>query len=81
MLVAGIIAPNIHSSWCSNLVVARKENGGIRLCIDFRILNIACEKDNYPPPNIKTLLQRVTGSNIMSMLYGFYGYNQVLVNK
>jgi hypothetical protein len=81
MLAAGIIAPTRHSSWCSNLVVVRKKNGGIRLCIDFRNLNLACIKDNYPLPNMETLLQRVTGSKIMSMLDGFSGYNQVLVKK
>jgi len=81
MLDAGIIAPTRHSSWCSNLVVVRKKNGGIRLCIDFRNLNLACIKDNYPLPNMETLLQRVIGSKIMSMLDGFSGYNQVLVRK
>jgi ribonuclease HI len=60
MLEAGIIAQTRHSSWCSNLVVARKKNGKIRLCIDFRNLNIACTKDHYPLPKMETLLQRVT---------------------
>ena len=81
MLDASIIAPTRHSAWCSNLVVVRKKNGGIRLCIDFRNLNLACIKDNYPLPNMETLLQRVIGSKIMSMLDGFSGYNQVLVRK
>ena len=30
MLAAGITAQTRHSSWCSNLVVARKKNGQIR---------------------------------------------------
>ena len=75
MLAAGIIAPTRHSTWCSNLVVVRKKNGSIRICIDFRNLNIACQKDNYPLPNMETLLQRVTGSSMMLMLDGFSGYN------
>ena len=52
MLVVGIIAPTRHYSWCSNLVVVRKKNGSIRIYIDFRNLNIACLKDNYPFPNM-----------------------------
>jgi hypothetical protein len=32
------------------------------LCVDFRNLNIVCEKDNYPLPKMETLLQRVTDS-------------------
>jgi hypothetical protein len=75
MLAARIIAQTRHSSWCSNVVVARKKNGKIRLCIDFINLNIACTKDNYPLPKMETLLQRVTGSGMISMLDGFSGYN------
>ena len=60
MLAAGIIAQTRHSSWCSNLVVARNTNGQIRLCVDFRNLNIACTKDCYPLPKMETLLKRVT---------------------
>ena len=81
MLAAGIIAPTWNSSWCSNLVVVRKKNRSIRICIDFMNLNISCLKDNYPFPNMETLLQRVIGSRMMSMLDGFYGYNQELVEK
>jgi hypothetical protein len=80
MLAAGIIAQTRHSSWCSNLVVARK-NGKIRLCIDFRNLNIACTKDNYPLPKMETLLQRVIGSGMISMLDGFSGYHQIRIKE
>jgi len=81
MLAAGIIAQTRHSTWCSNLVIVRKKNGTIRLCVDFRNLNLACKKDNYPLPNMETMLQRVTGSRMMSLLDGFSGYNQVWVKK
>jgi len=81
MLAAGIIAPTRHSTWCSNLVVVREKNGSLRICIDFRNLNIACQKDNYPLPNMETLLQQVTGSSMMSMLDGFSGYNQVVIQE
>jgi hypothetical protein len=77
MLEAGIIAQTIHSSWCSNLVVTRKKTGKIRICIDFRNLNIACTKDHYPLPKMETLLQRVIGSGMISMLDGLSGYNQI----
>ena len=80
MLAVGIIEPTGHSSWCFNLVVVRK-NGSIRICLDFKDLNTSCLKDNYPLPDMETFLQRVTGSGMMSMLDGFFGYNQVLVNK
>ena len=81
MLATGIIAPTRHSLWCSNLVIVRKKNGSITICIDFRNLNTSCLKENYPLLDMETLLQRVIRLGMMSMLDGFSGYNQVLVNK
>ena len=72
---AGIIKPIRHSSWVSNLVLVRKKNGDIRLCVDFRNFNISSLKDNYCLPNMEAMLQRVTGSELMSMMDGFSGYN------
>jgi ribonuclease HI len=57
MVDAGIIAPIRYSSWMSNLVVVRKKNGDIRLCVDLRNLNQLSLKDNYPLPNMEHLLQ------------------------
>ena len=62
------------------MVLVRKKNGEIRICIDFRNLNKVSLKDNYPLPKMNHILQKVVGSQRMSMLAGFSGYNQVLVH-
>ena len=80
MYDARIIVPVRYSDWISNLVSVRKKTGEIRLCIDFRNLNKASLKDNYPLPKMDHILQRVVGSKIISLLYGFSGYNRVLVH-
>ena len=77
----GIIKPIRLSSWVSNLVTIRKKNGDIRLCVDFRNLNISSLKDNYSLPNMDSMLQKVTGLELMSMMDGFSGYNQVVVKE
>jgi hypothetical protein len=81
MIDARIIAPIRYSSWLSNLVVIRNKSRDIRLCVEFRNLNQLSLRDNYPIPNMEHLLQRVTCVRMMSMLDGFFGYNQVLVKK
>ena len=43
LLKAKIIIPLRYSKWIANLVVVRKKNGEIRLCVDFRNLN-KCSK-------------------------------------
>jgi hypothetical protein len=74
-----IIYPIRDSNCLSNLVIMRKKLGEIQMCVDFRDLNKSSVKDNYPLPNMEFLLQQVTRSGCMSMLDGFFGYNQVLV--
>jgi len=80
LLKAKIIFPVRHSNWASNMVPVRKKNGDIRICIDFRNLNKASLKDNFPFPTMEQILQSVAGSELMSFLDGFSGYNQVLVH-
>ena len=56
MYDAGIIVPHRYSKWVSNLVSVRKKIGDIRLCIDFRNLNKASMKGNYPLPKMDHIL-------------------------
>ena len=70
-----------HSTWVSNLDPVRKKNGDIRLCIDFRNLNISSLKYNYALPNMEVSLQKVTDNELLSMMDGFSGYNQVKVKE
>ena len=62
------------------MVYVRKKNGDIRICIYFRNLNKASQKDNFPLPTIEQILHSVAGSELMSFLDGFSGYNQILVH-
>lgn len=80
LLKAKIIFPVRHSNWVSNMVLVRKKNGDIRICIDFRNLNKASQKDNFPLPNMEQTLHSVAGSELMFFLDGFSGYNQILVH-
>jgi hypothetical protein len=63
------------------MVPVRKKNREIRLFVDFRNLNNSSLKDNYPLPKIDHILENVGGENRMSMINGFFGYNQIVVSK
>eukprot|EP00253_Pinus_taeda_P032977 PITA_32977 len=80
LLKAKIIFHVWHSNWVSSMVPVRKKNGDIRICIDFRNLNKASEKDNFPLPTMEQILHSGAGSELMSFLDGFSGYNQILVH-
>jgi hypothetical protein len=77
---AKIIVSLRFSKWVANLVPVRKKSGEIRLCVDFQNLNKVSLKDHYPLPKMDYILQKVVGSQKMSMLDGFSGYNQIMVH-
>ena len=79
MLDAKIIFKVRHLEWVSNLVQTRKNSKEIRLCVDFRNLNHASDKDNYHVPPMEQTLQMVLCFELFSLLDGLSGYNQVLV--
>jgi hypothetical protein len=80
-LDAKIIFQVRHSAWVANLVPIKKKSGEICLCVDFRNLNKASEKDNYLCSPMEQLLQTISRSEMFSLLDGFSGYNQVLVSE
>ena len=75
LLDAKIIFKVRHLEWVSNLVPIWKKSGEIRLCVDFRNLNRASDKDNYLVPPMEQILQMVSGSELFSLLDGFSSYN------
>nr|AAK52152.1 putative gag-pol polyprotein [Oryza sativa Japonica Group] len=46
----GFIRPCRYAEWVSSIVPVIKKNGKVRVCIDFRNLNKATPKDEYPMP-------------------------------
>jgi hypothetical protein len=66
-----------YSQWVSNLVLVRNKIGDICFCVDFQHLNRKSLKDNYPVPPMEEILQQVSGSQMMSLLDGFSGYNHI----
>jgi hypothetical protein len=61
----------------SNLVPVTKKQGTIHVCVDYRDINKACPKDNYPIPFVDQVIDDCTGSEIFSLMDGFFGYNQI----
>ena len=55
----------------------RKKNDQIRCCVDFRNLNKACPKDEFPLSNIDLLVNSAIGNSMFSFMDGYSGYNQI----
>jgi hypothetical protein len=79
ILKVGIIFPVKYSEWVSNLVPVWKATEHIIFCIDFCAVKQTIMKGYSPLPNIETILQQVTRSQMMPLLNVFSSYNQIKV--
>jgi hypothetical protein len=77
LLKSGFIYPVPLTEWVSNIVSVTKKQGTICVYVDYRDLNKACPKDNYPMPFIDQIIDNCAGNVIFSLTDGFSGYNQI----
>ncbi|KAL7841411.1 hypothetical protein SRHO_G00251020 [Serrasalmus rhombeus] len=76
LLDAGVIKES-RSPYASPIVVARKKNGNVRMCIDYRTLNSKTIPDQYTTPRIDDALYCLAGSRWFSVLDLRSGYYQI----
>jgi hypothetical protein len=70
LLQAKFIRPCRYTEWVSNIVQVEKKNiGKIRICVDFRNLNRATLKDEYPMPVIEALINNASGNRMISFFW------------
>ena len=79
MLDVGFIRPCRYAEWISSVVPVQKKDGRWRVCVDFRDLNRATPKDEYPMPVAETLINAAAGHKMLSFMDGNAGYNQIFM--
>ena len=68
-----------YPEWLANVVPIPKNDGKVRVCVDFRDLNKASPKDDFSLPHIDMLVDSTTGHLMLSFIDEFFGYNQILM--
>ncbi|KAG9447669.1 hypothetical protein H6P81_013797 [Aristolochia fimbriata] len=77
LIAANFIREVKYPSWIANIVPDKKKTGQIRVCVDFRDLNKACPKDDFPLPITELMVDATTGHEALSFMDGSSGYNQI----
>jgi len=77
----GIIERVESSAWTSNIVVARKKDGGVRLCVNLKDVNKALIPERYPLPTMEELTMKVAGATVFSKIDLKWGYLQLEISK
>ena len=76
----GVATPSC-SPWASPVVPVKKEDGTIRLCIDYRKLNAVTVGDPYYMSTLNEILERVGSSRCISKLDLSRGFYQIGVGE
>jgi hypothetical protein len=63
----------------AHVVIVPKKNGKLRICIDFKKLNVATKKDPYPLPFTDEMLNTVIGYEAYFFLDRYLGYHQIFI--
>ena len=80
LLERKIIQPS-ESEYASPIVLIKKKNGELRMCVDYRTLDKLIARDNYPLPLIEDQLDMLNGKKYFTLLDLKDGFHHVSVAK
>jgi hypothetical protein len=78
LLDNGFIHPSSSPWGCPVLFVSKKDKG-LRLCVDYRQLNVVTIKNMYPLPRINILFDQLAGAQVFSKIDRRSGYHQIKI--
>ena len=80
MVEAGLVKPS-KSSFAAPIVLIKKKDSTIRLCVDYRLLNQKCVFDPVPMPNTQEIFDKLGKARYISKLDLTKGYWQIPLDK
>ena len=61
------------------MVIVKKKNGKLIVCVDYKKLNACTQKDHFTLPYITLLLEEVGGHARYTFMDGYAGYNHIAI--
>ena len=78
LLEKKFVRPSV-SPWGAPVLLVKKKDGSMRLCVDYRQLNKVTIKNKYPLPRIDDLMDQLVGARVFSKIDLRSGYHQIRV--
>ena len=76
----GFIRPST-SPWGASVLFVKKNDGSLRLCIDYRELNKVTIRNQYPLPRIDDIFDQLQGARVFSKIDLRSGYHQLKIRS
>ncbi|CAN6704646.1 unnamed protein product [Malus baccata var. baccata] len=78
LVKSGFIRPAKYVEWLVNIVpILKAITKAVRCCVDYRNINSATPKDEYPMPMADLSIDVVAKHKVLSFMDGNVGYNQI----
>ena len=69
------------TDWVSSLVVVKKKNGKIRVCIDPKDLNNNLKRSHYPLPTFEQIIPELNNAKVFSTFDARNGFWQIKLTE
>ena len=76
LLEKGLIRPS-SSPWGCSAIFVKKKDKSLRMCVDYRPLNVVTIKNKYPLPRIDILFDQLAKTKVFSKIDLRSGYHQI----
>jgi hypothetical protein len=80
LLDKGYICPS-SSPWGCPALFVKKKDQSLRLCVDYRPLNVVTMKNKYLLPRIDILFDQLAGAKVFSKVDLCSGYHQIEIHQ
>jgi hypothetical protein len=77
---SGFIRPS-SSPWGAPVLFVKKNDGSMRMCVDYLVLNEVTIKNKYPLPRIDDLFDQLKGAKYFSKIDLRSGYHQLKIKE
>jgi nitrogen regulatory protein PII-like uncharacterized protein len=78
LLKKGLIRPSSSPGGCPAIFVKKKDQS-LRMCVDYRPLNVVTIKNKYPLPCIDILFDQLSKDKVFSKIDLRFGYHQIKI--
>ena len=80
-LLDGHIIRKSKSPWSSNVVLCRKKKNDLRMCVDYKQLNLRTKKYSSSLPRTEDILNALSGNKNFTILDMKSGYHQIEMHE